>query len=70
MSPGKVVEREPLTGRLVRTGQDREVAGLGDGCELLGELANGRVSMPRPKLVSELANAIDADTMTKLGGQS
>ena len=61
---------QPLTGCLVRTGQEWEVAGLGDGCELLGELTNGRVSMPRLKLLPELANAIDADTMTKLGGQS
>jgi hypothetical protein len=32
---------QPLTGRLVRTGQDRGGAALDDGCELLSELASG-----------------------------
>jgi hypothetical protein len=46
------------------------VAGLGDGCELLGELANRWTPVPRAKVLPELADAVDADAMTKLGRES
>jgi hypothetical protein len=60
---------QPLTGRLVRTGQDRGVAALGDGCELLSEPTNRWAPVRRRKLALELADAINADAMTKLGSE-
>ena len=42
---------------------------LGYGCELLGELANRWTPLPRAKVLPELADAVDADAMTKLGRQ-
>ena len=60
---------QPLTGRLVRTGQDRGVAALGYGCKLLSEPANRWAPVRRRKLALELADAINADAMTKLGSE-